>query len=81
MEDGQARYLVIWPHGFEVADVGGTVVVTDPTSAAEVSVDGRITLVGGEQTDRDTVERLVGRSIPEGCPGPYWLTARLELPS
>jgi hypothetical protein len=80
--EGGESYLVLWPAGAEVIVDGDTIAIQDGSGEILARVDQQIGLVGGEYKQQDWVAGLLqpGRGLPEGCPGPYWLTGEIIEP-
>jgi hypothetical protein len=80
--EGGESYLVLWPAGAEVIADGETIAIQDASGEILAKVDQQIGLVGGEYKQQDWVAGLLqpGSGLPEGCPGPYWLTGEITEP-
>ncbi|MBW6465751.1 MAG: hypothetical protein K0B06_04540 [Brevefilum sp.] len=80
--EGGESYLVLWPAGAEVIVNGGSIAIQDASGEIVARVDQQIGLVGGEYKQQGWVAGLLqpGRGLPEGCPGPYWLTGEFIEP-
>jgi hypothetical protein len=80
--EGGVSYLVLWPAGSDVIVDGDTIAIQDASGQVVARVGQQIGLVGGEYKQQEWVAGLLqpGRGLPEGCPGPYWLTGEFIEP-
>jgi hypothetical protein len=72
--DGGPRELVVWPHGYGLAQ--DLVMVNGrPTT----TVGARVILSGGEYQSYAQIQSLLEEDIPEACRGgPYWLVSTFQ---
>lgn len=76
IEDYGKSYLLILPHGFSVGvDEEGTMVIDE--EGKTVARVGDTIQVGGGEVSAGVAREATGGSLPEGCPGPYYLVGSI----
>ena len=83
--NGPARYLVVWPHSYVLADAFGTLVVLGPERTVVARGGQVVTLGGGEvaidaEGARAAVAELAGVQIPAVCEAELAWTANGVIP-
>jgi len=63
--------LLIWPYGYTLKIDGKEIRVVDNNGLVVASVGDKIK-VGGGEIPLEMVEKNIGESLPDNCPGPYW---------
>lgn len=78
--DGRDNHLLIWPHGYEMAADGQSVLIGDD-SEATLSV-GEEVRIGGGEVPLFHVQTLVVQPIPSNClGGSYWVVGEVSTTS
>jgi hypothetical protein len=71
--------LIVWPAGFSVREQNGRIVVVYPDGQTVINLGDRLDLGGGE-VSKEIVDKYIGAALPDGAPGPYWLTGSVHIP-
>jgi hypothetical protein len=66
--------LLIWPYGYTLNINGDEIHVVDNKDQVVASLGDSIK-VGGGHIILEIVEKYIGKSLPDNCPGPYWLVS------
>jgi hypothetical protein len=77
LDDGCLRVydnLILWPYGYTVEMEGDDIWVVNEHGEWVVNVGDRVQM-GGGVISAEFAEEKIGRSLPEGCMGPFWLVA------
>lgn len=77
LDDGCLRVwdtLILWPYGYTLEIEDGDIWVVSEHSERVTKVGDRVRM-GGGQISAEFAEEKIGRSLPEGCTGPFWLVA------
>lgn len=69
--------LIVWPYGFSARVESNKVLIINEKGEVVTSV-GKDFAGGGGEVPRSIVEELMGQSLPDNCPGPYWLLSEVE---
>lgn len=81
INDGYSNYLIIWPPGFSMRTEGEEIQVIDSNGKVVARVGDNIYVSGGEfpgEKAREYIEEsIVGKPLPAGCPGPYWIVGAI----
>ena len=75
---GGTDYLLIWPPRFELTVDGEDIRMRDDAGVS-LSVGETIELGGGEKKIAH-LKTMVEPSIPNHCPGPYWVIGEIQTP-
>jgi len=68
--------LMIWPPGFSFYIEEGGIHIID-RDGTKVASTGDVIEAGGGQVPVEIVEKYIGRSLPIGSHGPYWLAFKV----
>jgi len=68
--------LLIWPPGFSVHIQDNTIHILNKDGNTVALVGDKIK-AGGGQVPAEIVEKYIGQSLPDNCPGPYWLVSEV----
>ncbi len=77
LDDGCLRVhdnLILWPYGYTVEMEGDDIWVVNEHGEGVVKVGDRVQM-GGGVISAEFAEEKIGRSLPEGCTGHFWLVA------
>ena len=77
LDDGCLRVhdtLILWPYGYTLEIEGGDILVVNEHGEWVAKVGDRVRM-GGGHISAEFAEEKIGRSLPEGCTGPFWLVA------
>ena len=76
--DGDS-HLLIWPQRFELTVDGEDIRISDD-SGVSLSVGEEIGFGGGE-VPLARIEAMLEQTVPNDCPGPYWVIGEISAPS
>lgn len=69
--------LLIWPNGYSLETENGRIHVVDNNGNIVARVGERIKFAGGE-IPKESVEQLIGESLPENVTGPFILFGYID---
>jgi hypothetical protein len=69
--------LLIWPHGYQTRMNTGRVEVVCENCNATIVVGYSLDFTGWA-VDARTVEKYIGKSLPTGCAGPYFIIHEID---
>jgi hypothetical protein len=70
--------MLIWPPGFSIHVQAGTIHVLNKDGNQVARIGDKIQ-AGGGQVPLVIVEKYTGQTLPEDCPGPYWLVSEVII--
>jgi len=70
--------LLIWPYGYSQYIEGEEIRIVNIEGKTVARV-GDIIKVGGGEVPIVIVEKYIGKTLPEKCPGPYWLVSKVVI--
>jgi hypothetical protein len=70
----QAREIIIWPYGYSVSTDGNRIQVLDEKGQPRFRVGDNVQIGGGE-VPSDFAEEKIGKPLPVGIKGPFWLAS------
>ena len=79
--DGRPNRLLIWPSTAKMTADGQGVLVRDNLGASLSFSVGNKMKMGGGETPFYHVQEIVKQTIPDDCPGPYWLVGAISASS
>ncbi len=87
LEDGYLRLsksysddtsLIIWPVGYSLEKENDEVRILDEDGNVVAHVGDNISAGGGE-VNKEIAEKYTGKSLPDDCEGPYWLSGDVSI--
>jgi hypothetical protein len=71
---GGEKLLIIWPPGSTLQIENGTIQVLNQ-GGKPIARTEEILQIGGGEIPSEIVTKYTGQTMPDNCPGPYWLAA------